>query len=139
MTKILLIGLHPGAIDFGRHPGLDEATLAARIEQGFAAVRTAGFEAEPCLVDADPDAAEKTVRDRLAEASFDLTMIGGGVRMTPEHTLLLERLINVLVSAAPGIRFCFNTSPESTLDAVRRWVPAGRAHEGRSPGPKEAV
>ncbi|RVX41933.1 hypothetical protein EDD27_4540 [Nonomuraea polychroma] len=49
-------------------------------------------------------------------------MIGAGVRVAPEHTLLFERLINVLVSAAPGIRFCFSTSPETTIDAIRRWT-----------------
>jgi hypothetical protein len=26
----------------------------------------------------------------------------------------------VLVEIAPGIRFCFNTSPETTIDALRR-------------------
>ncbi|MEU5869626.1 hypothetical protein ABZ815_51285 [Nonomuraea sp. NPDC047529] len=51
--------------------------------------------------------------------SFGVTMIGAGVRTIPEHTLLSERLINVLATAAPGIRFCFNTSPETTIDAIR--------------------
>lgn len=131
MTKILMVGLHVSGIDFSKHPGLDEATLAAQIEQGFDAVRAAGFEAESCLIDADPDAAEKTVRERLSEASFSVAMIGGGVRMAPEHTLLLERLINVLVSTTPGIQFCFNTSPQTTLDAVRRWAPPSPGASGQ--------
>lgn len=49
-------------------------------------------------------------------------MIGGGVRMLPEHTLLFERLVNVLLEASPGIRLCFNSSPETTIDALRRWI-----------------
>ncbi|MBF8184163.1 hypothetical protein ITP53_00050 [Nonomuraea sp. K274] len=122
MTKILTIGLHPGAIDYSRHPGLDEATIAARIEQGHAAVRAAGFDAVQCLVGADPDTAEKTVRERLSEGPFVVAMIGGGVRTASEHTLLFERLINVLVATTPGIRFCFNTTPETTIDAIRRWI-----------------
>lgn len=122
MTTILTIGLHPSTIDYTKHPGLDEAALAARIEQGNAALRAAGFDAATCLVGTDPDEAEATLRGRLSEGPFGLAMIGGGVRMAPEHTLLFERLINVLVTTTPEIRFCFNTSPETTIDAIRRWI-----------------
>ncbi|ROO85296.1 hypothetical protein EDD29_2838 [Actinocorallia herbida] len=122
MTKILTIGLHPSTIDYTGHPGLDAATLTARIERGDAAVRAAGFDAVSCLVGTDPDEAEKAVRERLSEGPFEVAMIGGGVRMAPERTLLFERLINVLAATNPGIRFCFNTSPETTIDALRRWV-----------------
>jgi hypothetical protein len=122
MTKILTIGLHPSAIDYTGFPGLDEATVTARIEQGDAALRAAGIDAVPCLIGADPDEAEKTVRERLADGPFGVVMIGGGVRSIPEHTLLFERLINLLATTAPGIRFCFNTSPETTIDAIRRRI-----------------
>lgn len=67
-----------------------------------------------------PDAAEAEIRDALAGRSFDLVMVGGAVRAVPENTLLFERVVNVLVEAAPGIRFCFNTAPENSLDALRR-------------------
>ncbi|MEV4176403.1 hypothetical protein [Nonomuraea sp. NPDC049709] len=123
MTKILTIGLHPRELDYNLHPGLDEATLTARIEQGHRALQEAGFDAELCLVDADPDAAEKAVRERLSQASFGLAGIGAGLRFAPEHTILFERLINVLVGASPGIRFFFNSSPETTIDAIRRHLP----------------
>jgi hypothetical protein len=70
-TTVLSVGLHPSAIDYGRYPGLDEATMTARIDAGDAALR--------------------------------------------------ERLVNVINEVAPGISFCFNTSPESTIEALRRW------------------
>ncbi|MEU6714598.1 hypothetical protein ABZ897_24280 [Nonomuraea sp. NPDC046802] len=116
MTKILLIGLHPSEFDYTKHPELDEVTLLARIEQGDAAVREAGFDVESCLVGAGPDEAEKTVRERLSKGHFDLAMIGGGLRMPPEHTLPFERLANALA----GVRLFFNTSPDTTVDALRR-------------------
>jgi hypothetical protein len=121
-TTILSIGLHPSAIDYSRHPGLDEATMAARIDAGDAALRAAGFDFVACRVPATPDDAEAVVRDCASSRPFGIVMIGAGVRMTHEHTELFERLVNVINEVAPGISFCFNTSPESTVDALRRWV-----------------
>ncbi|MCT4357246.1 hypothetical protein M5362_29515 [Streptomyces sp. Je 1-79] len=122
-TKVLSIGLDPRSLDFSALPdGVDEASLTARIAAGNAALREAGFDVVTCLVDPSPDDAEAAVRGQLAGGAFGLAMIGGGVRMIPEHTLLFERLVNVLTEAVPGIRLCFNTSPETTVDALRRWI-----------------
>jgi hypothetical protein len=126
-TTVLSIGLHPSAVDYSRYPAIDEATLTARIEAGEAALRDAGFDLVSCQVPADPDAAETKLRECAAGGSFRVAMIGAGVRMAAEHTLLFERLVNVVTELAPGIRLCFNTSPETTIDALRRWVqPTGR-------------
>lgn len=131
---ILSIGLHPSAVDYHRHPGLDEAILTARIAAGEAALREAGFDFVSCQVPSAPDEAEARVRECAAAGSFRVAMIGAGVRMAPEHTLLFERLVNVLIEIQPGIRFCFNTSPEGTIDALRRWVGQGQG-QGQGPGP----
>ncbi|MEU6643996.1 hypothetical protein ABZ863_15790 [Saccharomonospora sp. NPDC046836] len=120
-STVLSIGLHPSAVDYSRYPGLDEATLTARIEAGEATLREAGFDIVTCQLPAAPDEAEAMVR-AYEPATFQVAMIGAGVRMAAEHTLLFERLVNVLTETQPGIRFCFNTSPESTIDALRRWV-----------------
>lgn len=117
---ILSVGLHPSAVDYSRYPGLDEATLTARIEAGEAALCEAGFDFVSCQVSAVPAEAEAKVRACVAAQPVQVAMIGAGVRMAAEHTLLFERLVNVLVEIAPGIRFCFNTSPETTVDALRR-------------------
>ena len=122
---ILTLGLHPSAVDYSRHPGLDEATLTARIEAGEAALRAAGFDIVPCQVSADPNEAEATIRERVAANPVEVVMIGAGVRMAPEHTVLFERVVNLVNELVPGIVFCFNTSPESTVDALRRWVRPG--------------
>jgi hypothetical protein len=123
---VLSVGLHPSAIDYSRHPGLGEATLTARIEAGEAALREAGFDFVSCQVPAEPDEAEKAVRECAARGRFGVAMIGAGVRMAAEQTLLFERLVNVINEIMPGTAFCFNESPETTVDALRRWVrPAG--------------
>jgi hypothetical protein len=120
--SVLTIGLHPGAVDYSRHPDLDEPTLAARIEAGEAAIRAAGFDIVSCQVPASPDEAEAALRECADGHRFRVAMIGAGIRMAPEHTLMFERLVNAVTEIAPGVRFCFNTSPETTLDALRRWV-----------------
>ncbi|NNN32959.1 hypothetical protein HLK59_21860 [Streptomyces sp. S3(2020)] len=124
-TKVLSIGLHPRVLDYSRMPeGVDEVTFAARIEAANAGLRQAGFDVVPCLIDTAADHAQEAVREQLRAHTFGLAMIGGGVRMLPEHTVLFERLVNVLTEEAPGIRLCFNSSPENTVEALRRWIRA---------------
>ncbi|MFJ4657706.1 hypothetical protein ACIP5Y_41125 [Nocardia sp. NPDC088792] len=121
-SPALSIGIHPRDLDYSRHPDIDEARLTALVEAGNAALREAGFDVVSCLVPTDPDAAEAKLRETLASGSFRVAMIGGGVRLSPENTLLFERVINVLITVVPGIHLCFNTSPTTTIDALRRWI-----------------
>ncbi|MFF4271912.1 hypothetical protein [Streptomyces sp. NPDC001536] len=124
-TKVLSVGLHPRVLDYSRMPeGVDEVTFTARIEAAHTALREAGFDVVPCLIDTDPDRSEAAVRERLRADTFGLAMIGGGVRMAPENTVLFERLVNVLTEEVPGIRLCFNSSPENTVETLRRWIRA---------------
>lgn len=117
---VLSLGLHPGAVDLSRHPAITQEMLAARIAAGEAAMREAGFDIVPCQVPADLDEAEKKVRECLAARPVQVVMIGAGLRMAEEHTLLFERVVNLVNELVPGIVFCFNTSPETTIDALRR-------------------
>ncbi|ASO23143.1 hypothetical protein FHR81_003804 [Actinoalloteichus hoggarensis] len=120
MTGILSLGLHPSVLDYSRHPDLDEATLTARIAAGEAALRAAGFDIVPCLVDTDPTEAAAAIRACVAAHPVRVVMIGAGVRIFTEHTLLFEQVVNLLVELVPDVVFCFNTSPETTIDAIRR-------------------
>jgi hypothetical protein len=126
-ATVLSIGLHPSAVDYGKHPGLDEATLTARIETGEGKLRAAGFDFVSCQIPAEPDEAEVKLRDCVGSGAFDVAMIGAGLRMVPEHTLLFERVVNVLRDISPGITFCFNTMPEDTVDALRRGSQSAKA------------
>jgi hypothetical protein len=124
---VLSLGMHPSAIDFSRYPGIDEAMLMDRIEAGETVLREAGFDIVPCrLTSADPDDAEKKIRESVAARPVQVVVIGAGLRMAEEYTLLFERAVNLLGELVPGIKFCFNTSPETTIDALRRWARPGR-------------
>lgn len=123
MTRILMIGIHARALDYSKlPPGLDEATMTARIEAGFGATTAAGFDAVNCLIGTSPDEAETEIRSAFDGDRFGLVMIGAGIRMIADYTELFERVVNVCSEESPGIAFCFNTSPETTLDALRRHV-----------------
>ena len=120
---VLALGMHPSAIDYSNYPELTEDILTARIEAGEAALREAGFDIVPCrLTSDDPDDAETTIRAALAERPVQVVMIGAGLRMAADYTPLFEKVVNLLVDLVPGVRFCFNTSPETTIDALRRWA-----------------
>lgn len=122
---MLSLGLHPSAVDYSRYPHLTEAVLTARIEAGEAALREAGFDIVPCrLTLADP---EPLIRETVAAHPVRVVMIGAGLRMADEHTVLFEKVVNLLVEVVPGVRFCFNTAPETTTDALRRIIGAPTA------------
>lgn len=119
---VLTLGLHPGALDYSRFPGLDEQTLGTRIRAGQAMLHEAGFDVVTCQITTDPDEAERVISELVADRDFQVVMIGAGLRMAAEHTVLFERVVNLLNRLVPGIVFCFNTSPETTVDALRRWA-----------------
>lgn len=96
--------------------------LAVQIERGWAAVEAQGVVGEFFGISKDPDEAEAQLRKRLAEDDFGIALIGGGVRLLPAYTVLLERIVNVLIDVQPEIRLSFNTSPQNALDAIRRWT-----------------
>lgn len=66
--------------------------------------------------------AEAVLLKALAEHTFDVILIGAGIRALPQHTLLFERIINVVHQNAPAAKLCFNTNPNDTLEAVQRWI-----------------
>jgi len=58
-------------------------------------------------------------KQALTEGPFVCVMIGAGFA-APEHTVLFEKVINIIHSDAPAARLCFNTHPGNTPEAVQR-------------------
>lgn len=124
-TRVLLIGLAPETVDFSDPdlpPGLTREAVAAGIAAALEDMRKRGWEAEFCSIRPD-DSAEGTIAASLAER-WDCVVIGAGVRLPAKSLLLFERVVNAVARGAPGTPIAFNTSPETTGDAARRWLGA---------------
>jgi hypothetical protein len=120
--RVLLIGLDPKVVDFAAVPGMTEARLAAGLAASRDAVEAAGFDAAWCLTDVDWASASAAIREHLLAHDHAAVMIGAGIRTLPPHFLLFEKIVNLVHETAPGAKLCFNTSPDTTPDAVLRWV-----------------
>jgi hypothetical protein len=73
------------------------------------------------------DAGIAVLKERLAASRYDCVVIGGGVRIPPKNLRLFEQIINAVHAGAPGAAIAFNEGPETTPDAVARWLPASGA------------
>src|SRR5690349_17300161 len=99
--RVLLIGIDPSLVEFspasGRNAEQVRAAGAAAREQ----LGALGFAVQECLVDQGATA-ESVVVNTLAERTFDIILIGAGIRALPQHTLLFERIINAVHQHAPA-------------------------------------
>jgi hypothetical protein len=119
--KVLSIGIDPKLI---RHPpGWDAHKVQTAIEDANKRLTELGYEVQGCLVDLG-ETAESVVSDILSREKFDCIMIGAGIRILPEHTILSEKLINTIHQKAPppSSKICFNTNPGDTVEAILRWT-----------------
>lgn len=125
MTKrVLIVGQDPDTVDF-TDPALIPGMTADKVRVGIAAtvnmLTAAGYEVEQCYTDAG-ETAEAVVIARLQAASFDCVMVGAGIRLPPSKLFLFEKLVNAVHRHAPGAAICFNTRPDDSVEAVRRWL-----------------
>jgi hypothetical protein len=124
--SVLIVGLDPTLIDFSdpafaAFPGLTAATIIAGATADQERLKAMGYDARRCLIDFG-ETAEAVVLAQLKQKQFDCIMIGTGIRAIPTHFILFEKLINLVHEHAPHARFCFNTKPTDTAEAVRRWI-----------------
>lgn len=124
--RVLGIGLDPYTIDFDsdffRGKPLTADVIAGGIKADEARIRAMGHDFEWLLIDArgGADAARAAARAALAARPVEVVVIGGGVRLDPAQTPVLEALVQTVIDAAPGARVAFNTSPIDTAEAIGR-------------------
>lgn len=122
--SVAVIGLDPAVIDFSeeayRHSlGLNAQTLRDALDHDRKVLEGEGFGVELCMIDPGKAACE-TVAARLSKGSFDFVVLGAGLRLNRQNTILFEQVMNIVHRKAPGAILCFNTSAKDTAECVMR-------------------
>ena len=124
MTRVLLVGLEPKAVDYSDPalpPGMDAKKIQAGIELCMKQMSDRGWQADTCLV--QPDAtAGPVLQQQLRATTYDCIVIGAGVRLPPKNLLLFEAIVNAAHKAAPNASIAFNTVPQDSAEAAARWL-----------------
>jgi len=127
MTRVLLLGYDPEAVDFS-DPALPPGMTAEKVHAGIAVAMKQfaerGWEGDVGLIRPD-ETAGPAVERLLASKRYDCVVIGGGVRLPLRGLALFEVVINAIHKAAPGAAIAFNTRPDDSADAAARWLAAG--------------
>lgn len=122
--KVLLLGIDPKFIDvnLATSTGWDANRVKTVAQEENNKLTDLGYEPQICFIDLG-ETAESVVSDRLLRENFDCIMIGAGVRLVPQHTVLFEKIINAVhQKAPPSSKICFNTNPGDSAEAVLRWA-----------------
>ena len=119
--KVLLVGWHPSAVNYSKWPGLTPEKLEAGLRADEAKLNNLGFEAELAFIHSSETAVSDVTR-ALNTKSYDVVLIGAGVRRDDDHFLVFERPVNAVHELAPGARIAFNTGPTDSDATVLRWA-----------------
>src|SRR5215831_17415337 len=122
--SVLVIGLDPTLIDFskpGYAVGMDATKVLVGLKSSEDELARLGYSVQMCLTDFG-ETAEVVVQSQLEQNRFDCILIGAGVRTNPSNFMLFEKLINVVHEHASQAKLCFNTMPNDTAAAVKRWL-----------------
>jgi hypothetical protein len=105
--------------------------VKAGVEGAMVELRGLGYDASWCGVGLDPDAAAATVREALRGRDVAGVLIGAGLRKTDSALVLFERIVNEVHTSCPRAAICFNSTPDDSAAALRRWVDVSPV-EGRA-------
>jgi hypothetical protein len=124
MKKILYLGLNPESIDFSQ-PGFAPGLTAEKIEAGIAAelIKLKGLGFEPTKFFFDLGNSDLSgLETHLKSNDYDCLLVGAGIRVPPPGLIFFEKLINCLHQHAPKSKIAFNTTPQDSDVAIKRWL-----------------
>jgi hypothetical protein len=122
--RVLIIGEDPALIDFDA-PDAPKDMSAAKVMDGLngsvARLQAVGHEAE-LLLTRDAASVEAQVSRTVQGRSYDVIVIGAGLRTLPKMTGQFEQLMNVLRDKSPKSKLAFNSRPDDSDAAALRWL-----------------
>lgn len=124
MTAILIVGEDPSGIDFsapGAPPDMSAEKVIAGLTGSRDRLRAAGHIAEILLTQGE-GRSEDQVGEALAAHVYDVIVIGAGLRTLPPMLGQFENVINAIHRGAPQARIAFNTKPDDSDVAAKRWM-----------------
>ena len=133
--KVLVIGVDPSSLDAAawdttpEQNSIVQAEIAAS-EQEFL---RSGVDLTMCLIALDADL-QTVLVPHVRAKTWDVVVIGGGIRKPPELLALFEQVTNAVHLHAPQAAIAFNTTPGDCFDAALRWLaPSGSGPEAHKP------
>lgn len=117
-----MIGLppeHPSTKEVD--PNITPEIIKQGVEKSKQAITAAGYFVQDFYV--GPNDSLDGLKKELESRSWDGVMIGFGVRGNPKHTVFFEALVNLAKDSAPSAKLLFNSSPQTTMDALQRQLP----------------
>ncbi len=118
--KVLLIGLRSDCVDYEKWPELSVEKLEAAFEKVISDLSNEGYTGIWCLTD-QGDTASEQVTTALIDEKPDIVLVGAGVRVDPDLFFLFETVINLIHEHAPKAKIAFNSLPNDSVEAVKRW------------------
>jgi len=124
MASILIIGEDPAEIDFDAPDtpkGVSPKTIMDGLDGSIDRLRSAGHDAD-LLLTKDVGTIERLATEALNAKTYDVIVVGAGLRVLPPMAEHFERLMNVIHTRAPQARLAFNSQPGDSDKAAMRWL-----------------
>ena len=119
--KVLMVGWHPTVVDYSKYPGLTAEKLEGALRADEKKLNDQGYDASIGFIFSG-DTATDQLTETLKANTFDVVMIGAGVRKDDDHFLIFEKLVNIVHEHAPNTHIAFNTGPKDSDVAIQRWA-----------------
>ncbi|KZP06487.1 hypothetical protein FIBSPDRAFT_842083 [Athelia psychrophila] len=120
--SVLMVGLpwdHP-LVAAQAH---DPTVIRDGLDRVIQATNNAGYNLAPYYFGPGDAAGLQGLVALLKKNDYDAVVVGFGVRGSVDLTEFFEEIVNTVKDTAPRARLLFNSSPPSTLDAVKRAFP----------------